>query len=136
MPLVLGRVIIWAAYDVEISKMRDPNIVARIKSFVPATESTIKLSALNPVTKVALVVVDNEGNLLIDELAQENNDNVNSRISGSYNQTSVMIKQTWYLVQQYIFIFLLTYHFNTSLIRELPHQNEDLKAELQSFKLG
>ena len=85
--LVLGRVIIWAAYDAEISELMDPNNVARIKSFIPATESTIELSTLNLVTKVALVVAGNKGNLLIKELAQQNNNNVNSRISGSYDQT-------------------------------------------------
>ena len=38
----------------------------------------------------------NEGNLLIDELAQENSDNINStRTSDSYDQISVMI--TWVL---------------------------------------
>ena len=51
--LVLGRVTIWAAYDAEISKLMDPNIAARIKSFIPTTVSTTELSALNPVIKVA-----------------------------------------------------------------------------------
>ena len=77
----------------------DPNIVARIKSFIPATESIIEDSVLNPVTKVALIVAGNDGNLLIEELAQENNNNTNStRISGSYDQTSVLITQVWFLV--------------------------------------
>ena len=56
----------------QISKLIDPNIVARKKSFIPATESTIELSTLNSVTKVVLVVAGHEGNLLIEELAQEN----------------------------------------------------------------
>ena len=51
-----GRVIIWATYDVEICKLMDANIVARIKSFIPVTESTIELITRNPVTNVALVV--------------------------------------------------------------------------------
>ena len=94
MALVLVRVIILAAYDAEISKLMDLNIVARIKLFIPATESSIELSALNLVTKVTLVVVGNEQKLLIEELAPENSDNVNSiRISGSYNQKSVIIAQ-------------------------------------------
>ena len=63
----------------------DWNIVARIKSFIPATESTIELSTLNPVTKISLVVAGNEGNLRIEELAAENNYNLNSRVSGNYN---------------------------------------------------
>ena len=97
--LILGRVFIWAAYDAEISKLMDTNIVARIKSFISATETTIQLSTLNPVTKVSLVVAGNEGNVLIEESVQENNDNANStRISGSYDQTSVMITQVWFLV--------------------------------------
>ena len=64
MALALGRVIIRAAYDAEISKLMDRNIVATIKSFNPAIESTIKLSALNLATKVASVVAGNEGNVL------------------------------------------------------------------------
>ena len=75
--LVLGRVIIWAAYDAKISKLMDLNIVARIKSFIPSTESIIKLSVLNR------IVADNEGKLLIKESIQGNNNNINSRISGS-----------------------------------------------------
>ena len=58
----MGRVNIWAAYDAEISKLMDLNIVARINLFIPATESTIELSALNPVTKVALIVAGNKEN--------------------------------------------------------------------------
>ena len=97
--LVLGRVLIWAAYDEAICELMDPNIVARIKAFIPATGSITEVSALNPVTKVALIVAGNDGNLLIEELAQENSNNTNStRISGSHDQTSVMITQVWFLV--------------------------------------
>ena len=84
--LVWGRVSTRAAYHVEICKLIGADIVARIKLFIPDTESAIELSTLNPVTKVALVVAGNEGNLLIKEVAQENNNNVTSRrISGSYD---------------------------------------------------
>ena len=76
------------------------NIVARIKSFIPATESTNELCALN-----------NEGNLLIEELTQENNDIVNSRISCSYNQTTVVITDMVFSAIFFIY-FLLTFHFN------------------------
>ena len=110
--LVLGKVIIWAAYDDAICELMDPNIVARIKSFIPATESIIEGTALNPVTKVALVVAGNEGNLLIEELVQENNNNANStRISGSYDQTSVMITQVWFLVKVFYFNFFTDISF-------------------------
>ena len=60
----MKRVIVWDAYGAEISELIDSNIVAR-KSFIPATESTTELSALNPATKVALVVAGNEGNSLL-----------------------------------------------------------------------
>ena len=66
---VFERVITWAACDAEISELMDPNIVARIKPFIPAIESTLELSTLNSVLKVILVVAGNEGNLLIEELA-------------------------------------------------------------------
>ena len=76
----------------------DTNIVAWITSFIPLTESTNKLSALNPVTKVALAVAGSDENLPIEKLAQENSNNVNStRISGSYNQTSVIITMVGFL---------------------------------------
>ena len=61
--LVMERVIIWGAYDAEINELMEPNIVARIKLFIPTTESTIEVSALNPVIKVALVVAGSEENL-------------------------------------------------------------------------
>ena len=64
---VLKRVIIWAAHDLEISELMDLNIAVGIKSIIPATESTIELSTLNPVIKVALVVTGNEGKVLIEE---------------------------------------------------------------------
>ena len=84
----------------------DLNIVARIKSFILATESTIEFSTLYPGTKLSLVAAGNEGNFLIEELTQENNNDVNLKLLFSYNQTSIIITQVWYL--------LLTYHFNIS----------------------
>ena len=64
---------LWAFFDKEISKINQLSIVNKIKRQVCVTDIRLESGRINPVEKDLLVVAGCEGNLLIDEIPEENN---------------------------------------------------------------
>ena len=98
--------ILCAVFDKEISKIIQPNIVDRIKRHVCATDVRLKSERNNPVEKVLLLVTGCEGNLLIDEIPEQN-DGV-GKGAGFFEHTAFLITQVPLQNYSLILFFFLT----------------------------
>ena len=106
--LVLGRALLWGIYNKEASEQIKNRIKNRVKSelIIPDGE--------NQIQKVPLFVSGKDGHLAVSEIGVGGEGDVTNIGANNRNQMSFIMTQ----------------------MRELRRQNDELKADLQTFKAG
>ena len=114
--VVLGRALLWAIYDQAFSEILDQELCVRVKTVANQLNSRLEPSA-NPIRKLPLVVTGHDGVLTIAELSDEGDEgNLGATTSGPNSSAELRL--------------LL------SAVTSLRKQNDDLKNEINIFKLS
>ena len=129
--LVLGKALLWGVFDESISSVIEDEIVSRIKRAAARLNSNHPVGT-NPIRKIPLIVMGDEGSLVISELSsgddeEGNNDGAGGDgtnggvrrtrgVAGHRNETADQVR-----------VLALA-------VTSLRRQNDELKNEIQLFK--
>ena len=105
--LVLGRALLWAIYE-EASQLIEDWIKNKAKLVLNIMDGG------NPIAKIPLFISGNEGNLEINEIGTDEKCGVTNNQANNMNEMTFIMSQ----------------------MRKFKYQNDELKIDLQSFKVA
>ena len=124
MALVFGKALLWGIFDEQFSIGLEAQLVENVRAVVNNITNDLEMDE-NPVKKVPLMVSGEEATLVLNEIIDDD-DNDNGGGGGGNNGSNAVGSDQCIRGQMQLVL---------STVRMLSRQNEEMKSDLQVFKI-